>query len=402
MLKVATFSFEEARACVIGTVSRARRTLPVEQAGLLEAAGRVLAEDIVADRDCPAVARSVRDGFAVRAADVPGQLDVIGEVRAGESFVGVVQAGQAVEIMTGAPMPAGADAVVMIEHTTREGNRIRTDRSLAAGENYNPAGAEARAGDSVVRRGAAVGYAEIAMAATAGLTKLPVFVRPRVAILATGDELVDVAETPKPWEVRNSNSLSISAQVARCGALPHALPVARDNLNETRERVEQGLEHDLLLVSGGVSAGKYDVVENVLAELGAEFYFDRVRMQPGQPVVFGRVGETFFFGLPGNPLSGMVTFEVLARAAVELIAGRATTMLPLLWSRLGRELRQRTGLTRFVPSCLSADGASVVPAGWHGSSDIPAAVRANAWMVTDSEREHYDAGEWVRVMPRYA
>ena len=407
MLEVATYGFEEARACVIGAVSGARRPLPVEEAGLLEASGRVLAEDIVADRDCPAVPRSVRDGFAVRAADAPGRFEVIGEVRAGEAFAGVIQHGQAVEIMTGAPMPAGADAVVMVEHvirehTGREGSRISTDRTLSSGENFNPAGVEARAGDTVVPRGALVGCAEIAMAATVGRVRLHVFARPHVAILAKGDELVDMADAPLPWQVRNSNSWSLAAQVLSCGAVPHILPVARDTRGATRELVEQGLVHDLLLVSGGVSAGKYDVVKSVLADLGAEFYFDRVRIQPGQPVVFGRVGEKFFFGLPGNPLSGMVTFEVLARAALELICGRATTTLPLLWSRLARELRQRTGLTRFVPSCLSADGATVIPAGSHGSGDIPAAVCANAWLVTEPEREHYDASELVRVMRRNA
>ena len=400
MWKVATFGFEEARACVIGAVSGARRPLPVEEAGLLDAAGRVLAEGIVADRDCPAVSRSVRDGFAVRASDVPGQLRAIGEVRAGEAFAGVVQPGQAVEIMTGAPMPAGTDAVVMVEHTWRDGDRISTDRALSSGENFNPAGVEARAGDTVVSRGALVGYAEIAMAATVGRATLCVYARPHVAILATGDELVDITDAPSPWQVRNSNSWSLAAQVSSCGAVPHLLPVARDNYKATRELLERGLEHDLLVVSGGVSAGKYDVVKSVLTDLGADFCFDRVRMQPGQPVVFGRVGEKFFFGLPGNPLSGMVTFEVLARAALELISGRAATTLPLLWSRLARELRQRTGLTRFIPSCLSADGATVVPAGAHGSGDIPAAVRANAWIVTEPEREHYDASELVRVMRR--
>jgi molybdopterin molybdotransferase len=400
MLEVATCGFEEARACVMGAVSGARRPLPVEEAGLLEATGRVLAEDIVTDRDCPAVARSVRDGFAVCASDAPGQFEVIGEVRAGEAFAGVVQPGRAVEIMTGAPMPAGADAVVMVEHTLRDGSRITTDRVLSSGENFNPAGVEARAGDTVVARGALVGYAEIAMAATVGRATLRVYARPRVAILATGDELVDIADTPLPWQVRNSNSWSLAAQVLSCGAVPHVLPVARDNYEATRELVERGLEHDLLLVSGGVSAGKYDVVKSVLADLGAEFFFDRVRMQPGQPVVFGRVGEKFFFGLPGNPLSGMVTFEALARVALELLSGHATTTLPLLWSRLARELRQRTGLTRFIPSCLSADGGTVVPAGSHSSGDIPAVVRANAWLVTEPEREHYDARELVRVMRR--
>ena len=400
MLKVATFGFDEARACVIETVSGARLPPVVERMHLLEAMGRVLAEDILADRDFPATARSVRDGFAVRAADLPGRLRVTGEVRAGEAFEDAVGAGEAVEIMTGAPMPAGADAVVMVEHVTRDGEWVETDRRLESGENFNPAGVEARTGDVVIPRGAPIGYAEIAMAASVGRVELPVYVRPHVSILATGDELVDIRATPRPWQVRNSNSYSLAAQVAACGAIPHVLPVAPDEYEATRELVMRGLEHDMLLISGGVSAGKYDLVETVLGDIGAEFFFDRVRMQPGQPVVFGRVNGTFFFGLPGNPLSGMVTFETLARAAVELLGGRATTMLPLLRARLARDLNQRTGLTRFVPSCLSVDGGTVTPAGSHGSGDIPAAVRANVWMVTDADRDHYDAGELVRVMRR--
>lgn len=402
MLDVATCSFEEARASVIGAVAGARRPLSIEDVSLLDALGRVLAEDIIADRDHPAVARSTRDGFAVRASDAPGTFGLIGEVRAGEAFDGVVQPGQAVEIMTGAPMPSGADAVVMVEHINRDGDRLTTDRALTSGENFNSAGTDARAGNTVIPRGAQIGCAEIAMAATVGRSTLRVYARPHVAILATGDELVDIDATPAPWQIRNSNSHSLAAQVLSCGAVPHVLPVACDNHDATRELLEQGLEHDLLLVSGGVSAGKYDVVESVLSELGAEFYFDRVRIQPGQPVVFGRVEDKFFFGLPGNPLSGMVTFEIFARAALDLISGRATTTLPLLLSRLARELRQHNGLTRFIPSCLSADGTTVTPAGWHGSGDIPAMVRANAWLVTDPDRDRYDAGELVRVMRRCA
>jgi len=401
-VEVATCSFEEARACVIGAVAGVRRTLPIEEISLLNALGRVLAEDIVADRDHPAVARSTRDGFALRAADAPGTFDVIGEVRAGEAFDGVVQPGQAVEIMTGAPMPSGADAVVMVEHANRDGCRVTTDRALTSGENFNPAGVDARAGNTVIPRGAQIGWAEIGMAATVGRSSLPVYARPHVAILATGDELVDISATPEPWQIRNSNSHSLAAQVLSCGAVPFVLPVARDNHDAARELLKQGLEHDLLLVSGGVSAGKYDVVEDVLTELGAEFYFDRVLIQPGQPLVFGHVKERFFFGLPGNPLSGMVTFEMLARAALELISGRASTALPLLLSRLARELRQHAGLVRFIPSCLSADGTTITPAGWHGSGDIPAMVRSNAWLVTDPDRDHYGAGELVRVIRRSA
>ena len=397
-VEVATCGFEEARGCVISAVSGAGTRPAVEEVALAEARGRVVAEDILADRSFPAASRSARDGFAVHAADVPGTLEVIGEVKAGEAFPGIVHRGQAVAIMTGAPMPEGSDAVVMVEHTNVEGGRLSSDRTLAPGENFTPAGVEAQAGDTVLPRGAMLGFAEIAMAAAVGQTMLRVYVRPRVGILATGDELVDIAEAPRPWQVRNSNSRSLAAQVAYAGGIPCLLPVARDTYEATRVLVERGLEYDLLLISGGVSAGKYDVVESVLSDLGAEFYFDRVRMQPGQPVVFGRAGGTFFFGLPGNPLSGMVTFETLGRAALELIAGRAKTTLPLLWSRLGRELRQRTGLTRFIPACLSDDGATVTPAGSHSSGDIPAVVRANAWLVSDPDRERYEAGELVRVM----
>jgi molybdopterin molybdotransferase len=229
-----------------------------------------------------------------------------------------------------------------------------------------------------------------------------------VAIVATGDEIVEVDQAPAEFQIRNSNAYSLAAQVMRAGGIPHILPVARDTAEHTREIVSRGLGFDLLLLSGGVSAGKYDVVEEVLAGLGAEFFFDRVLIQPGQPLVFGRAGGTaawggrwrgsYFFGLPGNPSSTMVTFEVFARAALELLAGQEEISLHMPLARLTRDFRHRLGLTRFSPAHLSADGAEVTPVAWHGSGDIPALTRANAYLVADPDRAEYPRGALIRVL----
>jgi molybdopterin molybdotransferase len=393
-----TLSFEQARACVLREVSAGRGSLPAEQVPSLEAAGRVLAEEITADRDYPPFARSARDGFAVRAADVPGELQVIGEVRAGEVFRGSVGPGRAVEIMTGAPMPEGADAVVMVEHAEHVGNLVRVGRSLKSGENFNARGTEAKQGATILSAGRRLGFAEIAMLAMVGRECVSAYRRPRVAILPTGDEIVETGQMPEAFQIRNSNAWSMSVQVARAGGDPQILPIARDNYESTRGLVEQGLKHDMLLLSGGVSAGKYDIVERVLADLGAKFFFDRVLVQPGQPLVFGTARGKFFFGLPGNPASTMVTFEVFARAAVELLGGSHEVSLRLLQAQLSKELRQKTGLTRFLPAQVSTDGSTVTPEPWQGSGDVPALARANAFLVTEPDRESWAAGDMIRVL----
>jgi molybdopterin molybdotransferase len=375
----------------------AARPPAVEQVDFLDAIGRVLAEDIPADRDYPPTARSVRDGFALRSSDIPRGLRVIGEVRAGESFSGEVGPGEAVEIMTGAPVPRGADAVVMVEQVVREGDRISTDKPVAAGDAINPQGCEARRGDPVLRRGQRVGYAEIAMLATVGRTRVNVFAQPQVAIVATGDEIIEVSETPREYQIRNSNAQSLAMQVARAGGIPVVLPVARDNSDSTQRALDSGLSYDLLLLSGGVSAGKYDLVERELARLDAEFFFDRVLIQPGQPLVFGRARQKFFFGLPGNPASTMVTFELFARLAIELLGGEADPILPLAWARLTEPFRHRTGLTRFLPAKISGQG-DLTPVRWAGSSDVAALSRANAYLVTEPERASWEAGDWIRVL----
>ena len=369
-------------------------------AGLLDAAGRVLMEEVRADRDQPPLPRSMRDGFAVRAADLPGSLRLVGEVRAGSAFPGEVRAGEAVEIMTGAAVPRGADQIVMVEHTVREGDNVTTDKPGKPGEFINPAASECRAGDVIVPAGTHMDFVHVAALALAGATQARVYRRPRVAILSTGDEVVPVEQCPTEVQVRNSNAWALAAQVRQAGGEPVILPSVADNEEATRRAIEMGLAHDLLLLSGGVSAGKYDFVEPALAALGAEFYFERVLIQPGQPLVFGRARDRFFFGLPGNPSSTMATFELFGRAAVQLLAGANEAPLPLLSGRLVREFRHKPGLTRFLPARLAGDGVTVELVPWAGSSDIAAMARANAWLVAGDDREHYAAGDWIQVIPR--
>jgi molybdopterin molybdotransferase len=390
-----TVTFEQGREIVLREVAPPGE---IEQAVTLDAAGRVLAESIRADRDYPPFDRSARDGFAVRASDIPGELTVIGEVRAGEVFEGRVVGGQAVEIMTGAPLPAGADAVVMVEHTRRNGDRVTIDRAAKPGDNFTPRGEEARSDDVVMEPGARLGFAEIALLATVGRECVSVYRRPRVAILPTGDEIVEAGEQPREFQIRNSNAWSLAVQVARGGGVPEILPIARDNYESTKSLIERGLAADLLVLSGGVSAGKYDIVERVLGDLGATFFFDRALIQPGQPVVFGSARGKYFFGLPGNPASTMVTFELFARAAIERLTGAATASLPLPRAKLMREFRHKPGLTRFLPARLSEDGSTVTPQPWHGSGDVAALARANAFLVADADRESWNAGDDIRVL----
>lgn len=400
MTRVPTYRFQEARAVVLERIRALRDTPRTEMTGLIDAAGRVLMEEVRADRDQPPLPRSMRDGFAVRSSDLPGSLRVVGEVRAGAAFAGQVGAGEAVEIMTGAPVPRGADQIVMVEHTAREGGRVVTEKPGKPGDFINPAGSECRANEVLVPAGTLMDFVHVAALASAGATQARVYRRPRVAILSTGDEVVPVEQRPTEVQVRNSNAWALAAQVRRAGGEPVILPSVSDNEEATRRAIESGLTHDLLLLSGGVSAGKYDFVEPALAALGAEFYFDRVLIQPGQPLVFGRARGRFFFGLPGNPSSTMATFELFGRAAVQLLAGASGAPLPLLSARLAHDFRHKPGLTRFLPARLADDGATVELVPWAGSSDIAAMARANSWLVASDGCEHYAAGDWIQVIPR--
>lgn len=383
---------------VVERVLATRRKPETGTVDIGEALDRVLAAEVRADRDYPPFDRSVRDGFALRAADLPGPLSIAGEVRAGQVYAGEVGPGEAVEIMTGAPVPVGADCVVMVEHASREGGQVTVERPYKPGDHISPRGIECRAGDLLIRPGVRVGSAEIAVMASVGMLETSVYRRPRVAIIATGDEIVTGGAVPLPHQIRNSNSHALSALVRLAGGEAVILPVAPDELEATAELIERGLEADLLLLSGGVSAGKYDFVEQALERSGAEIYFDRVLIQPGQPLVFGQARERFFFGLPGNPASTMVCFEVFARTALELLAGMDESPLPMTTAVLSEDFEHRAGLTRFLPAVLR-DGC-VTPVRWVGSGDIAAQARANCLMVADPVKPEYKRGDAIRVLPR--
>jgi molybdopterin molybdotransferase len=410
-------SFEEARAVVEDHASRLRPK-GKELLGLLDAQGRVLAESIHADRDFPPFPRATRDGYAIRAADLeklPVDLQIVGEVKAGGTLTGLsVQPGQAVSIMTGAPVPNGADAVVMIEHTSRAGNRVQVSRRVAANENIVAIGAEAKRGDKLLAPGVSIGYREIAAAASVGRSRVLVHAKPRVAVLSTGDEVVDIAIPPGPNQIRNSNSYSLAAQIQAAGGDPLLLPIAPDEPKRLRELLIEGLDADLLLITGGVSMGKYDLVEQDLAELKAEFFFTGAQIQPGKPVVFGRVPcgsgardadsptRKYFFGLPGNPISTMVTFELFAKPMLEGLAGISPRNLVFTHAKLKSEIRTKTGLKRFLPALLSGEfeNSVVELVRWQGSGDIAAVASSNCYIVIPPDREKIEPGAWVPVLLR--
>lgn len=409
-------SFEDARR-VVEEQAALIQASSAETVDLLVAAGRVLAEPILADRNFPPFPRSTRDGFAVRSVDlarVPAILDLIGEIKAGEKLENIpkqIGTGQAASIMTGAAVPNGADAVVMVEHTAQRGGRVEITKSIAPGENIVPAGAEAKEGSVLVDRGRRLDAAAVALAASAGKSCLRVFKRPQVAVLTTGDEIVGVDATPGPTQIHNSNSYSLAVQIRNAGAQPVLLPIAPDEPSKLRSLIKEGLRSDLLLITGGVSMGRYDFVEVVLAELKAEFFFTGAKIQPGRPVVFGKceapgssreTAGTYFFGLPGNPVSTMVTFELFARPLLEALSGMSSRGLRFVYAKLKSEIRVKPGLKRFLPAILSgeleASQAELVP--WQGSGDIAATARANCYIVIPSDREIIPAGEFVPIMLR--
>jgi molybdopterin molybdotransferase len=393
-------SYAEASGIVREHADRLVARHAPEFAGLLDSLGRVLAEPILADRDQPPFPRSTRDGFACRGADVAAgvPLEVIGSIRAGDAVVIEVSAGKAVEIMTGAPVPAGADCVVMVEHVLRDRNTLRlaAGRSVQPGENIVPLGAEARAGAVIVPRGTRISPPQVAVAAACGAGKLSVFGRPRVAIVATGDELVEVNQQPQTHQIRNSNSYSLAAQILAAGAEPVRLPIARDEPVHLEGIIRSALETDLVLLSGGVSMGKYDLVEEVLLSLGAEFFFTGALIQPGKPVVFGRLGEHYFFGLPGNPVSTMVTFLLFVEPLLGALCGEVGRGPRFAQACMVGEVRVKTGLTRFLPARLMDGYVEAVT--WQGSGDLASTSRSNCFLVVPPDQPVLSAGETVTIL----
>ena len=398
-------SFEQALVTVREKLSAVNPCPATEILPLDAVCERVLAEDVAADRDYPPFNRSTRDGFAVRSSDVtavPVTLECQGEVRAGEHFAGSVGEGQCVQIMTGAPLPAGADSVVMLEYVHADGTKVRVERPVAPHENIVQQGSEAPAGARVLRRGQRLGAGEIGLLASVGKAQVPVFVVPQVSILPTGDEVVPVEQRPEWFQIRNSNALTLAAQVENAGGVPHRLGIAPDRKEPLRDLILEGLKSDMLLLSGGVSAGKYDYVAQVLSELGAEFFVQGVAIRPGKPLAFGRVREKFFFALPGNPVSTYVTFELFVRPALAMLGGADFEPPVFLRARLRNPLRQKLGLTAFMPARVEDQNGDPVVSlvGWQGSGDLVGVAAANCFLVIHPEQTELVAGDWVDVLPK--
>lgn len=402
----------EAARQVVTAQSRSlvhRGTPKTTSKSVWEALGFILAQDIRADREYPPFDRSTRDGYAVKAreATLGGSLRCVGEIRAGDNVSAGIASGTCVQIMTGAAVPAEADAVVMIEFTKRNGDEVRFERAAQAGQNIVRRGSEAQTDGLALKAGTRLGFAELAIAAQVGAAELECYKRPRIAILSTGDEVVPITETPGPFHIRNSNTVSLAAQVRLAGGEPVPLVNALDRPDDLSAKIEQGLREDILVLSGGVSMGKYDLVESVLKSMGAEFYFDAVAIRPGRPAVFGRCGDVLVFGLPGNPVSTMVTFQLFVVPAIDILSGADPRPLPLLDSTLAEAVREKSGLTHFLPARLewpdkeeSAQTSRVRALPWQGSGDLAALSHANCFLVVPDDRQEIAVGEKVSVLPR--
>jgi molybdopterin molybdotransferase len=397
-------TFEQARHEVISQISKLKRASTTVNLSVWEAAGYVLAQDLIADRNYPPFDRATRDGYAVRASEsaAGATLLCIGEIKAGDALTQPFERGTCVQIMTGAPVPPEADAIVMIEYTTRDKEFIHFQQSATKGQNIVPSGSETAKDQSLLQAGTRLGYAELGLAAQIGATQLRCAKKPRVAILSTGDEIVPIDASPGPFQIRNSNSVSLAAQIRDAGGEPIILGNASDRIESLGDKIQQGLQEDLLVLSGGVSMGKYDLVEDVLKSLGATFYFDAVAIRPGKPAVFAMCNEKPVFGLPGNPISTMVTFELFVVPAIDLLSGAPPRPLAFLKGTLAEAMKEKPGMTHFLPASVQFNSgeAHVKPLPWRGSGDTVAMAKANCFLVVGADIQTLAAGENVNVLMR--
>jgi molybdopterin molybdotransferase len=404
-------SYAEAAEQIQRAIEARRVEQPAtEIVSLLDAMGRVLAEAILADRDQPPFPRATRDGFAVRAAEANSHqpLRLTGLLRAGQANAASIPEGQAWEIMTGAVVPEGADAVFMVEHAIIDSAdatvSLEAPRSIRPGENIVPQGAEARAGDQLIAAGVRINAAHIALAAQCGYPQLTVFRRPRVAILTTGDELVPIDATPEAHQIRDSNAPLLAALVATSGGDPWILPAAIDSLEALQKSISQASTADMLLISGGISAGRFDLVDQALERAGAKFQFRGVAMQPGKPVAFGELpagdrGTIPIFALPGNPISSAVTFRLLAAPLLAALGGELKPAPRFAQAQLSENWSGNPGLTRFLPArCNFGWPATVCPVAWQGSGDLAAFARANCCLVIPADATAISAGTPVQIL----
>ena len=375
---------------------------------LLDSLGHTLCEDIVSDINMPPFDKSAMDGYAVIGSDVdrasrsnPSVLNVIEEIQAGMIPTESVVPGSATRIMTGAPMPDGADTVVMVEDTESEGDQVRIFEPTEAGKNCVLLGEDVREGDAVLKTPKRIRPPEVGTLAAVGVTSVPVYRRPVVGVVATGNEIVEPGDQPVMGQIRNSNGYSMATQVARAEAIPRYLGIAGDSVEDLRRVMQEGLDTcDVLLLSGGVSAGVYDLVQDAMRDLDITVKFDRIRMKPGKPLTFGTCGCKLVFGLPGNPVSTLVGFELLVRPALRQMQAVSDPHLPRAQAILTSSFTQTPGREQYVPAFSTyVNGQwSTRWVGHHGSADLFSISEANSLFVVDADLTTVDAGTRVEII----
>jgi molybdopterin molybdotransferase len=378
----------------------------VEKISINECLGRILMEDIVAKRNNPPLDNSAMDGYALIAEDIqsaspenPVKLQVADEVAAGYTSEKVLQAGEAFRIMTGAPIPKGADAVIMQEDTDKSGDAVLVKDKAEVGENIRLAGEDVREGEVVIQKGAPINPAHIGMMAVVGRSQVFVSQRPKVAILSTGDEILDLDEHAEGPCIYNSNGYMLSAQIRSAGGIPCYLGIAKDTEEDLMEKFRWALECDLVVSSGGVSVGDYDLVKASLKKLGQDMLFWKVAMKPGKPLAFGKIGETPIFGLPGNPVSSFVSFEQFVRPSIRKVLGCSRLTHKTVQAKLTCPIRKKPGRQHFLSSNLLWENGEyqVTPNGEQGSGILKSASLANSLIIFPLELEKLAEGEPVDV-----
>lgn len=378
----------------------------VEKVSITEALGRVLAEDIVARRDNPPLDNSAMDGYALIAEDIetaspenPVKLEVIEDIPAGRKGELTIKRGQAARIMTGAPIPQGANAVIMQEDTDRNGNFVLVKDKAELQENIREAGEDVKKGETVILKGVELQPSHIGMMAVVGRSHVFVGQRPRVAILSTGDEIVDLDDQPEGPCIYNSNGYMLAAQIRSAGGVPCYLGIARDSEEDLMEKFGWALQCDLVVSSGGVSVGDYDLVKASLKRLGQDMHFWKVAMKPGKPLAFGSIDDIPIFGLPGNPVSSFVSFEQFARPSIRKMMGCSQLLRRTVKARLTHGIRKKPGRQHFLSSVLSWNDSecTVTPAGEQGSGILKSAANANGLIIFPLEASEIAEGSLVNV-----
>jgi molybdopterin molybdotransferase len=395
-------SVEEALNKILDAIA----PLGLEKVGILDALGRVLGEDVLAGRAIPPNDNSAMDGYAIRTEDSRGaspenpvRLDVIEEIPAGSVPTKAIGQNEAARIMTGAPVPEGADAVVRMEDTRKDGERVLVFAVAPKGWNIRCAGEDVRQGDKVIPRGEIIRPAAVGMLASLGRSFVFVHQRPVVAIVATGDELVEIDEAPSGGKIVNSNSYAIAALARECGAVTLQIGIARDSREDLLAKFRAALRADLIVSSGGVSVGDYDLVKEIMKEAGNRMHFWQVAMKPGRPIAFGALGDVPVFGLPGNPSSSMICFEQFVRPAILKMLGHTDLFRRTVRARIEKGIEKRKGITHFIRALIrrDGDGYAVVTTGDEGSGVLKSMVRVNGLIILPEESTVVGPGELVTV-----